>query len=388
MQIKKALKVSIVSTALAATSLVSADDSLILGKVNETPFLQNIGVSLGGWLDLGGTYNAHSPDDNFNSPVSFNDRHLEAQVNQVYLFVERAVNTEGNSFDIGFRADVLFGTDARFTLNDDLDDDLLGDDYSRFYRLSFPQLYVEVFAPVLNGVSAKIGHFYTIIGNEVVTSPDNFFYSHAYTMLYAEPFEHNGVLFSTPINDDITLMAGGVLGWDNFSRDTDVWNFLGGVSWQISDATNVTITAIEGEISEARRGEERFLYSIVANHDFSDKLHYTFQHDHAREDVAGGGEVEWYGINQYLVYDVNDQMSAGLRAEWFRDDDGARVTGVPGSFFAITGGVNYTPPGVGWLKLRPEVRYDWVDSNGNGDAFDGATDNEQLTVAVDVVVNF
>ena len=43
-------------------------------------------------------------------------------------------------------------------------------------------------------LTVKIGHFYTIIGWEVVTAPDNFFYSHAYTMYNSEPFTHTGVL--------------------------------------------------------------------------------------------------------------------------------------------------------------------------------------------------
>jgi hypothetical protein len=34
-----------------------------------------------------------------------------------------------------------------------------------------------LYAPIGNGVTIKAGHFYTIIGNEAVTSPDNFFYS-------------------------------------------------------------------------------------------------------------------------------------------------------------------------------------------------------------------
>jgi hypothetical protein len=373
-------------TTLATDYLRADSDQLFLDHLNDTTFMQKIGVSVGGWLDVGGTYNFHNPKDNFNAPVSFNDRHLEAQLNQLNVYFERAVNTGGDSWDIGGRVDILFGTDARFTLNAELDDDILDDDFSRFYRLSFPQIYAEVYAPIFNGITAKIGHFYTIIGNEVVTAPDNFFYSHAYTMLYAEPFEHNGFLLTTPINDNFTLMAGGVVGWDNFSEDLDIWNFLGGVSWSSDDdATGVTVTAVVGPTSDTDHGDEdnRWLYSVVVTHDITENLHYLLQHDHGVEDVANT-KSEWYGINQYLSYDINDQFSAGLRGEWFRDDDGARVTGDAGNFFAFTAGVNYTP--LGWLKIRPEIRYDWF--NGDGDPYDGGTSDDQLTIAVDMVVTF
>lgn len=394
----------VLSTALMSATAQADSDGMIASltsfDINETSFMKSLGLTLGGWLSFGGTYNAQNPDNNFNSPITFNDRQREFQLNQTYLILESAVNSGGNSWDFGGQIDLLFGTDARFTLNDDLDDDLLGNSFSRFYRLSFPQAYATIYAPVLNGITAKIGHFYTIIGNEVVTAPDNFFYSHAYTMQYGEPFEHTGVLFDTPLTDSVTLMAGAVNGWDSFfGGNEDIWNFLGGVSWS-GDKTGVTLTAINGAVDGTRPNDDRFLYSLVVTHDILDNLHYTFQHDHAVEELSGPGEIEWYGINQYLVYDINDELSAGMRAEWFRDDDGAsdaagnitvgRVAGVPGSFYAVTLGLNWAPNS--WVKIRPEVRYDWFDGKtnaaGTNDVFDAGRDENQLTIATDVILTF
>lgn len=360
--------------------------------VNETQFMKDLGLNIGGWFSFGATYNDDNPDNNFNTPVRFNDRHGEFQGNQFNLFIERSVNTEGDSWDLGFRADVMFGTDARFTQATGLDDELIDDKDLRFYKLAFPQFYLEGFAPLLNGITAKVGHFYTIIGNEVVTSPDNFFYSHAYAMLYAEPFTHTGALLSTPVNDNLSVTAGAVLGWDNFSVDTDIWNFLGGVSWTSdSKATSITITAIQGAVSEERPNDDRWLYSVVLSHDIADKLHYLVQHDHGREEFTGPDKnAEWYGVNQYLIYDLNDQVSAAIRAEWFRDDDGTRVpnassdTGFSGDFYAVSAGVNWSP--LSWLKVRPEVRYDWFD--GEGDPYGDGTESGQFTVASDVILTF
>lgn len=360
--------------------------------VNETQFMKDLGLNIGGWFSFGATYNDDNPDNNFNTPVRFNDRHGEFQGNQFNLFIERSVNTEGDSWDLGFRADVMFGTDARFTQATGLDDELIDDKDLRFYKLAFPQFYLEGFAPLLNGITAKVGHFYTIIGNEVVTAPDNFFYSHAYAMLYAEPFTHTGALLSTPVNDNLSVTAGAVLGWDNFSVDTDIWNFLGGMSWTSdSKATSITITAIQGAVSEERPNDDRWLYSVVLSHDITDKFHYLVQHDHGREEFTGPDKnAEWYGVNQYLIYDINDQVSAAIRAEWFRDDDGTRVpnassdTGFSGDFYAVSAGVNWSP--LSWLKVRPEVRYDWFD--GEGDPYGDGTESGQFTVASDVILTF
>ena len=62
--------------------------------INETSFLKNNGIVVGGWGNAGITYNAASPDNNFNGPVTFGDRSGEFQLNQLNLYVQRAVATE------------------------------------------------------------------------------------------------------------------------------------------------------------------------------------------------------------------------------------------------------------------------------------------------------
>ena len=95
------------------------------------------------------------------------------------------------------------------------------------YGSAIPQLYLEA---GYGDLSCKVGHFYTIIGYEVVTAPDNFFYSHAYTMYNSEPFTHTGALvLPTRLVTDMTIYGGYVFGWDSgFEDNGDA--FLGGVS--------------------------------------------------------------------------------------------------------------------------------------------------------------
>jgi hypothetical protein len=308
----------------------------------------------------------------------------------------------------------MFGTDAQFTQAalGHWDQRLINTE--RFYDIALPQAYFEVFAPFGNGITAKIGHFYTIIGNEVVTAPDNFFYSHAYTMQYGEPFTHTGVLLSYPIDQNWTITGGGVTGsatagWDGgWDKGLGNWAFLGGVTWtSTGGGTSVAFSATSGEISE-QDSNNWSMYSLVIKHDIMEGLHYTFQHDHGwatsvvgATDRAGsnGTDAEWYGINQYLTYDIRDDLAVGVRAEWFRDDDGFRVLSPirgpfappASSYYAVTAGLNWKP--VSWLMLRPSVRYDWAD---NADAYDNAggaagfagKKNDQFLFSTDVVITF
>ncbi len=371
------------SAILLASFQVSASDApgmieaLSDFSINDTSFMQKTGFEVGLWASGGVTGNSNG---NTNAPVLFNDRVNEFNLNQLNFYIERAVDTDGDSWDIGGRMDFMYGTDARFTQASGWDSNW--NDNDGYYDIAMPQLYVEVFAPIGNGITAKLGHFYTTIGNEVVTSPDNFFYSHAYTMLYAEPFTHTGALFSYDINDNFSINGGAVMGWDNMTENAGAWSFLGGGSWTSdSEASSVTVQLISGNQSDTESGNTT-MYSIVATHDITDNFHYLLQHDFGTQKYSNGESDNWFGINQYFTYDINSKLSVGLRAEWFNDKGNARVSNTGANYLAASVGLNYSP--LSWFKLRPEIRYDWADE----DVFNSGVDNDQIAIAMDMIVTF
>jgi Putative beta-barrel porin-2, OmpL-like. bbp2 len=354
---------------------------------NQIGLLKEHGINSGGWVSMGGTYSTDNPDNHNNLPITFNDRSSEFQLNQLNLFLKKAVDQESSAWNFGGRMDLMFGTDSRFTQANGWDKNLISENNHRLYYLAIPQAYLEVFAPLGNGVTAKIGHFYTIIGQEVVTAPNNFFYSHSYTMQYGEPFTHTGVLLSYALNNNFTLNAGPVAGWDNFNENFSTWNFLGGLSWTNDDATDaVSWSVISGDVANST-SKNKTMYSLVVSHSFTNQLQYVFQHDfgYQQQAAATGNDAYWYGINQYMFYDFTSTISGGIRGEWFRDNNGTRLNiGTPGSYFALTGGVNWKPKD--WFTLRPEVRYDWADSNVN--IYANRTKNHQLEFAMDIIIEF
>ena len=373
--------------------------------------LQRCGLNIHGWVAQGFTANPDSPRDNFNGPVTFNDRANEYQPNQVYAIIEDPIDTDECCWDLGGRVDLLYGTDHRFTLARGLDAERSDGspkwNTNRFYGLAMPQAYGEF---GYNNFSLKVGHFYTIIGYEVVTAPDNFFYSHAYTMQYGEPFTHTGALGTYKVNDQLSFSAGYTNGWDTFDDVNTDQSFLGGVTFSSSDESQKLALAITSGDEPSFDGEvdNRTMYSIVYTSVLSDRLTYVLQHDNGIQTEAadqGTNDAEWYGINQYLIYQINCCWSAGIRAEWFRDDDGTRVfpagdfgdndTGVnsnvasaggfEGNFFETSIGLNYRPSAN--LKIRPELRYDVFDGRATGGVrpYDGGTQNDQFLAAFDVV---
>ena len=159
-----------------------------------------------------------------------------------------------------------------------------------------------------------MGKFFTIVGYEVVTAPDNFFYSHAFTMYNSEPFTHTGILGSYS-SGDWTFWAGWTLGWDSgFSNLNGGSSWLGGVSMPVTEDIALTYVSTGGNFGW--RGEDGYSHSIVADVVLTERLNYVFQSDLVKADssvVAGGvpGFVNdnSVGINQYFFYTINDLSS-------------------------------------------------------------------------------
>lgn len=355
----------------------------------------------GGWLNAGVSYNANQPADRFNGPVSFSDRADEPQLNQLYQFLEYAASTDADAWSLGGRLDFIFGSDATYTRSmgdpaDHWDAHFLN---QRIYGIAFPQAYLELSAPLGRGLRIKFGEFYTLIGNEAVTAPDNFFYSHSYTMQFGEPFSHTGMLASYAVNDNLEVKAGAVTGspyagWDGgFQHRLENWGFIGGVNWtQPNTGRSLAVSGSHGGLSGAV-AQDVNLYSVVLKQDIGERWHVALQHDYGWVDKAPGVDgAEWYSVVAYLNYDLFDDLGLGLRLEGFRDDDGTRV-GVPArkpttagqaaNYYAATVGANWKPwP---WLTLRPSVRYDVSDG---WRAFDVGTSDHQLLVSTDLLLMF
>jgi hypothetical protein len=273
--------------------------------------------------------------------------------------------------------------------------------------MAFPQLYAQFGT---NDLSVKVGHFYTIIGYEVVPAKDNFFVTQSYLMQYAEPFTHTGALASYKASDDLTLHGGVTRGWDNWEDVNDDYDFLGGVTWTMDDYSSLAFAITTGPQDPAGVND-RTMYSAVYVSKFGDccdpEWTYIFQWDQGFEDNTGlgGGDADWYGFSNYLLYQICCDWQVGIRQTWFKDEDGTRVVGlgiprgiplagVPAEWNAISLGAIYTANE--HVKFRSEARWDWADPlvavppegvPGHG-PFDDFLKQDQFIWANDLVIQW
>ncbi len=314
-----------------------------------TLFPEECEFRIGGWKQAG----YHD-----GSTGLFNDRPGKLNLHQTWLWIENRADGE-KGFDIGYRADIVYGIDGADTQafgNPPGSWDFFNGFDHGAYSWAIPQLYGEV---AIDNLSVKIGHFFTLIGYEVVGAPGNFFYSHALTMYNSEPFTHTGALASYSASDRLTLHAGWTAGWDTGFEQLDGGsNWLGGFSYELIDDLTMTYISTAGDLGW--RGEG-YSHSLVFDWELNDRWHYVLQSDLVSSNgfidldnrhVPGVADDE-IGINQYLFYHINCRLDAGMRVEWWKTD------GV--SFNEVTLGLNYKP--VPNLVLRLEIRQQWCPTD-------------------------
>ncbi len=409
-----------------------------------------------GWLDQGFTYNSDQPRYRQNGPLKFNDRCEEYQLNQLYLSMGRRVATSGCSWDFGGRVDLLYGSDyywtsaigletrtqnalghyqedptglpSRWNSNNGPRGSYAGGYGASRFGLAMPQLYAEFYVPLHLGLNIKAGHFYSPMGYESVMSPQNFFYSHSYAMMYGEPMTHTGILFSQRLTQRLTGIFGVTRGWDTWEDPNDKLSFLAGFKWASCDGRtefswvggsgNETVS--DGQGGRSIPGAIRSNYSMVLSHQLTPRLKLVTQHDlgygkDAAYELIDGTvnpvNGHWYSLSQYVFYQLTDKLSFGVRGEWFRDVNSTRifrnypvrmvdgagnlVQQIDGQDYSeITVGFNWKP--YDCLVIRPEARWDWsgvckVDGNGDpmvAGMYDDFKKKEQTTVSISAYVTY
>lgn len=330
--------------------------------------LKDKGILISGWLQMGYQNN---PDGAFtgNGPFLSQHEHNKFNLNQLYLYSAKVADgTKG--LDWGYRVDMMYGVDGNEAqsfgnINSGHWDYLNGwggvppaePNTHGPYEWAMPQLYGEV---AMGDLSVKLGHFYTPIGYEVVTSPDNFFLSRQITFYNSEPFTHTGALATYKVNDKLTVIGGWTLGWDTgYYQFNGGSNGIAGLTYTVSDKTTVVYATGFGDFGWRGDG---VINSFILSHKFTDKLMWVSQFDVLQADVTDvygvSGDFMTTGIAgdstgyiNYLFYEINEKWKAGARYEWYKAD------GV--SYNTFTYGVNYKPTAN--LTIRPEMRHMWAN---------------------------
>lgn len=372
------------------------------------------GSKLYGWIQQGYAVNFAHPRDGINYGVNFNWRSNGYRLNQVSVVSERALDqtVRGN---VGYRVDLLAGHDAPFIVANGLFSSFTGldrtsgigsngpDSFRKMdaIGIDLPQFYLDVHVPGLitnKGTDLRVGKFYTLMGREVYPAKDTDFYSRTWENFVGTPYTHTGFLATVHAADTLDVVAGVVRGWDVFTDNNGAVSYHGAFIWTSTDQRyNWTTCWITGPEQPHDSHDIRSLVSsyVTARLDKPGKWilsaggHYASEMNAAVNPATGGHhEAQWSGLSANLFHDVSTRLRLGLRAEWFRDNDGTRTAvfqrpGFAANLYDVTLNANYKLRDN--LRIRPELRYDWASHIR---PYNGQKDSSQFTPAVDLIWEF
>ncbi len=361
------------------------------------PTLRRHGIEVNGWWANGYTWNPARPTNRLNGPNGVNDRANDYMFHQLGLGLERAIDPSSASYQWGGRIDLMYGADARLVQSAGFDDTWHS---GRFVSLATPQAYAEWFDPNLNpwgqGVTFRVGRFWSPIGYEGVPSLDRFFFSATHAFMLAQPSTHTGVMATADIGSNWSAQGGLVRGWDVTTDNNKSPGYIGTLGWLSDDeATSLTHVLYHGDETDDQ-SDAQTTYELILTRQITESWSYVgwFDFNFAqRIGTNSSGDpsnAQWLSLNQALLHAINDQTSWGIRGEWFHDNDGALIANPEtgdllgqGNLFGLTLGINHTPTMN--LLIRPEIRYDW---SSGGLPFDDQTSSRQVTAGFDVVWSF
>jgi hypothetical protein len=392
-----------------------------LDKLGLAKPLNDINLNIYGYVEAGFMYDFSSPSGNTvnrntgstSSYLGFNGFKNQGDFDQVDLTVERTVDPTKKEFDVGFRAEGIWGRDAAFIHSNGIATDQNGLD-----QFDPVQAYVDFALPGAP-LRLRLGKWIELAGFEQFSAniynafgdPSKNFYSHSFQFLYAEPGTQTGALLTWIANPAWTFDFGVTDGWNQSTRDNSgSADITGRVTYTPADTgTTVIFAFTEGpEFSPAvgqasplppgDHGDWWTYLDLTVAQKIGDKLMLGLGIDYVDAPHLPGnnGAQQWGGLTVYGSYAFCKYVTFNARGEWFRDDaQGFALTGLGSTggptvafdVYSATLGLAIKPfPDstiFSSLLLRPEVRYDYADQR-----IFGAGNYGQLTFSMDLLWQF
>ncbi len=368
-----------------------------------TPWEAWIGaVKFSGFASASYLYNFNRPSALTAAPIggatdytrgrSFDGAHNEFALNKLKLALEKPVDYSATNWDVGFRADLIFGQDAALIQSGGLALGSHGD---------LEQLYVTVNVPIGRGLQVSAGKWVTLMGVEVIEETANPNWSEGNQFLFVENFTGTGLQLSYKWSDKIDTQFRVYNGWDVVKDNNNALSYMGRIGFAPDDKTSIGLVGYGGPEQAGNSGAWRKGVNLVVSRKITTKLTAWVQGDYGQEDQSAAlpiptKDAEWWAGGLWVTYDFTDKIGLALRGDYLKDKDGARTSGAPltAPFPANTGqdltGLTLTLNLKPYknLQVRPEVRWDHSSGHLFGDRNNDTGRASQFTAALGVAYLF
>jgi hypothetical protein len=380
--------------------------------------IEDCPVKVYGWLQNSYTGNTNgTPRNDQNFSVLPNRLANRWQGNQYYLIIEKLLRSD-DSVNLGFRFDGLLGNDWQYSKEYGLFDRAFK--LNSFAGIDLPQIYGDLHLPVLTdlGLDLRGGRFYDPAGYESVMAVKRPLLSAPYLFSFT-PFTFIGLQSTLHVNPQLNVINSVLNGNDRWFDTRYRASYQGGFNWSSKSGDTTWLgfvlvgpdqlptfppansqilplgvpqspPGLVGKVNPLYAHHPRTYVDTVVTHKWSKRLTQVSEAfviiDTDVVQTSGNvlREASWYGYaNWFLLSLDSDEKFTGVwRAEIFKDTKGT-ATGVADTYCEMTLGLIYKPKP--WLWVRPEARYDWTQFTK---PFNDGTRGSQLTLAVDIIVQF
>lgn len=379
--------------------------------------------SVSGYLDSYYFTNFNKPASRDNMGQSGVGRGFDRRVDQFQLGMVQTVFKYTNSKSEAV-ADLAFGPSAQYGNYGNVPNFAPAYGYSlgndTWSSVIIKQAYFKYNAT--DKLSFIAGQFGTHIGYEYIDAPLNFFYSINHTFNSGIPFYHTGLKATYAFSDKVSLMLGGVNGFDYVHDNNRAKGIIGQLSLAPAEGLSIYLNYISSNESNAdaqgKTPSGNFtVYDLNGGYQATEKLFigYWFMLGTQKGTLSAPGTFipadgdvdktkKWYGANLYLTYAFSDVFSLGFRGEHFNNDEGARglrnvdgtgqQIGATANTYTLTGSFSLAD---GHLILKPELRSDVFSKVGGAnseqtqqfmDADGNFTKNSQTTLGLAAIYKF
>jgi hypothetical protein len=220
--------------------------------------------------------------------------------------------------------------------------------------------------PLGSGLTLKAGKFVTLLGYEVIESPNNLNFSRSFLFSFAIPLTHVGALLSYSPLPWLSLTAGPVVGWDVARDNNSTMSYTGQIGVTPMKDLTVNLNWIAGAEQPHNNRDPRTVldwvvnYTGIKNLTLGLNIDYGWEYDEASLAASGtrrDNNASWWGWAGYAAYDWTEALRTALRLEYFKDAQSVRTAlaplGTKTDLWEVTATVQYKI----WKGLVGRVEY-------------------------------
>ncbi len=133
-------------------------------------------------------------------------------------------------------------------------------------KVDLQEAYGSYKFDVGSGLTLKAGKFVTLLGYEVIESPNNLNFSRSFLFGFAIPLTHVGALASYSPVEWLSVTAGPVVGWDVADDNNDAMSVMGQIAFTGVKDLTTAVNFITGPEQFGRKTNPRTVIDLTANY--------------------------------------------------------------------------------------------------------------------------